>query len=73
MAKRKRENNDKQNERKRKEGRGEGILENYKPWLKTQDLGSEGLATRIKGVKTGRIHQLLSTLELVLRHSNIDG
>lgn len=64
MAKRKRENSEKQNEKKQKEGRGQGRFENYKPWLRTQDLGSEGLSTRIKGVKTGRIHQLFSTLEL---------
>jgi hypothetical protein len=64
MAKRKRENNEKQNEKKKKEGRGQGSFENYKPWLKIQDVGSQGLATRIKGTKTGRCHQLLSTLEL---------
>lgn len=64
MAKRKRENNEKRNEKKRKEGRGEGKFENYKPWLKIQDVATEGLATRIKGTKTGRSHQLLSTLEL---------
>lgn len=64
MAKRKRESNDEQNEKKNKEGRGQGNFQNYKPWLKIQDVGSEGLATRIKGTKTGRCHQLLSTLEL---------
>jgi hypothetical protein len=64
MAKRKRENNEKQNEKKYKEGRGQGNFENYKPWIKIQDIGSQGLATRIRGVKTGRDHQLLSTLEL---------
>jgi hypothetical protein len=64
MAKRKRENNEKQNEKKKKEGRGQGNFENYKPWLKIQDVGSQGLATRIRGTKTGRNHQLLSTLEL---------
>lgn len=64
MAKRKRENNEKQNEKKKKEGRGQGNFENYKPWLKIQDVGSQGLATRIRGNKTGRSHQLLSTLEL---------
>lgn len=64
MAKRKRENNEKQNEKKRKEGRGEGSFENYEPLLKIQDVGSTGLVTRIKGTKTGRCHQLLSSLEL---------
>jgi hypothetical protein len=63
MAKRKRENNEKQNEKKRKEGRGQGNFENYKPWLRIQDVGSQGLAVRIKGTKSGRIHHFLSTLE----------
>lgn len=64
MAKRKRENNEKQNEKKKKEKRGEGYFDQYKPWLKIQDVASTGLATRIKGIKTGRPHHLLSTLEL---------
>lgn len=64
MAKRKRENNEKQNVKKVKEERGEGRFENYKPWLKIQDVATEGLATRIKGTKAGRSHHLLSTLEL---------
>lgn len=64
MAKRKRENSEKQNEKKKKERRGQGRFENYQPWLRIQDVGSQGLATRIRGTKTGRIHQLLSTLEL---------
>lgn len=64
MAKRKRENNEKQNDKRRKEGRGQGRFENYKPYLKIQDVASVGLATRIRGTKTGRCHQLLSTLEL---------
>ena len=37
---------------------------NYKPWLHIQDVASKGLATRIKGLKTGRVHHLLSQLEL---------
>lgn len=64
MAKRKRTSDEKQNEKWKKEGRGQGRFENYKPWLKIQDVSSYGLATRIKGVKTGRCHQLLSNLEL---------
>lgn len=65
MAKRKRNNNVKeQNNKKIKEGRGQGHFENYKPYLKIQDVATEGLATRIKGTKTGRSHHLLSDLEL---------
>lgn len=64
MAKRNRTNNEKLNEKKRKEGRGKGSFENYKPWLRIQDVASKGLSTRIKGWKTNRIHQFLSKLEL---------
>jgi len=64
MAKRKRENNERQNEKKKKDKRGHGHFDQYKPWLNIQDLGSTGLATRIKGIKTGRLHHFLSTLEL---------
>jgi len=64
MAKRKRENNEKQNEKRIKEGRGQGDFENYKPWLKIQDVASQGVVTRIKGVKSSRTHHTLSTLEL---------
>lgn len=64
MAKRKRENNEKQHEKKIKEGRGQGDFANYKPWLKIQDVASQGVATRIKGIKSRRIHHTLSTLEL---------
>lgn len=64
MSKRKRENNEKQNDKKKKEGRGQGRFENYKPFFKIQDVSSQGLVTRVKGNKTGRCHQLLSTLEL---------
>ncbi|MGI8469288.1 MAG: TnsA endonuclease N-terminal domain-containing protein [Pyrinomonadaceae bacterium] len=64
MAKRKRGNNEKQNEKKKKEQRGEGHFDQYKPWLTIQDVASIGLATRLKGTKTGRMHHFLSALEL---------
>jgi hypothetical protein len=64
MAKRKRENSENQNEKKKKKKRGEGHFDQYKPWHNIQDVASIGLATRIKGIKTGRPHHLLSTLEL---------
>lgn len=64
MAKRKRKTNKITNERREKEGRGEGILGDYKPWINIQDIASKGLSTRIRGLKTGRVHHLLSQLEL---------
>lgn len=64
MAKRKRKNNKITNERRFKEGRGLGFLADYKPWIKIQDIASKGTCTRIKGIKTGRVHHLLSMLEL---------
>ena len=64
MAKRIRTNDEKQTERRKKDKRGEGHFDSYKPWIKIQDVASLGLATRIKGTKTGRLHHFLSTLEL---------
>jgi TnsA endonuclease N terminal/TnsA endonuclease C terminal len=46
-----------------KEGRGQGVGQDYKPWINIQDFPSHGLVTRGKGWKTGRIHQFLSKLE----------
>lgn len=64
MSKRKRVINEKQNEKKNREKRGQGHFDQYKPWLTIQDVASTGLATRLKGIKTGRMHHLLSKLEL---------
>ncbi|GIX59419.1 hypothetical protein BPADB04_44490 [Bacillus paranthracis] len=46
-----------------KEGRGTGSGADYQPWLKIQDVSSLGRSTRLKGIKTGRQHELLSDLE----------
>lgn len=46
-----------------KEGRGSGIGSEYKPWLKIQDVSSNGRSTRLKGIKTNRQHEFLSDLE----------
>lgn len=46
-----------------REGRGQGELAQYQPWLTVRDVPSRGLSTRSKGWKTGRIHHLLSKLE----------
>ncbi|NFH69609.1 heteromeric transposase endonuclease subunit TnsA [Clostridium botulinum] len=60
MAKRKRIQNI---EKMIKEGYGKGMGSNYKPWIKIQDVPSLGRVTRVKGMKTGRQHELLSDME----------
>lgn len=64
MAKRKRRIDARSVEKRMKEGRGEGDGGDYNPWLHIQDVPSLGTVTRIKGWKTGRVHHLLSRLEL---------
>lgn len=46
------------------EGRGQGEGANYRPWLDVQDFASRGVIHRPLGLKTGRVHQLFSDLEL---------
>lgn len=46
-----------------KEGRGTGVGETYKPWIKIQDVPSLGRSTRLKGIKTMRQHEFLSDME----------
>lgn len=65
MAKRKRFNDERSIQKRIAEGRGLGRLSEYNPWLHIQDVPSRGLVTRIKGWKTGRVHHLLSLLELM--------
>lgn len=50
-------------EQKIKEGRGSGSGIDYIPWIQIQDFGSKGKVSRGKGIKTGRLHGFLSTLE----------
>ncbi len=52
-------------DRFQKEGRGEGTLQKYKPWLTVRDVPSRGRSSRDKGWKTGRTHHFLSILELL--------
>jgi len=47
-------------ERYLKEGRGQGVGADYKPWKSTYEFSSKGRATRLFGLKTRRIHQLHS-------------
>jgi len=63
MAKRSRSNDQTTIEKRLQEGRGQGQGASYIPWLHIQDVASHGLASRIKGWKTGRVHHLLSELE----------
>jgi hypothetical protein len=65
MAKRKRDNNKKNIDKKIADGRGQGRGKDYKPWLHIQDVPSLGLSTRIKSWKAGRVHHFLSKLELL--------
>ena len=46
------------------EGRGQGLLSSYKPWIMVQDFPSRGKVSRVLGFTTGRIHHLLSNHEL---------
>lgn len=46
-----------------KEGRGKGRGADYKPWLTVHDVPSSGRVHRLRGLKTGRQHHLLSDVE----------
>lgn len=46
-----------------KEGRGQGEGKDYKPWLTVQDFPSKGRSSRVRSIKTGRIHHFLSDIE----------
>lgn len=46
-----------------KEGRGQGRKEKYQPFTKVTEFASSGFATREKGYKSNRIHELHSDLE----------
>ena len=48
------------------EGRGQGFGASYTPWLRIQDFPSLGMVSRVSGATTGRIHHLMSNLELSL-------
>jgi hypothetical protein len=64
MAKRRRDNGRQAQQRRLKEGRGIGTGADYLPYLFIHDVPSIGLASRIWGWKTRRVHHLLSRLEL---------
>jgi hypothetical protein len=64
MAKRNRTTNPQVIQRRIREGRGQGTGRDYQPWLRIQDVPSQGLSHRVRGWKTEREHQCLSNLEL---------
>lgn len=64
MAKRRRHNGEQAQRRRAKEGRGIGTGADYKPYLLIHDVPSTGLASRVWGWKTNRVHHFLSRLEL---------
>ena len=69
---------DQQIQKRIKEGRGLGEGQNYKPWIQTWDVSSLGRSHRIFGNRSGRLHHLLSDLELAIfltldwQHSVLD-
>lgn len=60
MSKRKRSTS---YDKKLKEGRGQGVGVDYKPWIIIQDVPSLGRVTRLKGHKIPRQFEFLSDLE----------
>ena len=63
MAKRKRESRPDLYAKWIKEGYGQGIGKEYKPWLTNQDVPSKGRATRLHGIKIDRQHDVFSDKE----------
>lgn len=63
MAKRSNTTTERRIERWAKDGRGQGVGRDYKPWLTIQDVPSLGRSHRVLGQKTGRLHHMLSDIE----------
>jgi len=66
MAKHRRAWNDTVYNRYIREGRGQGAGADYKPWIVIQDFASKGMVSRVAGTTTGRVHHLMSNLEMQL-------
>jgi hypothetical protein len=64
MAKHRRKWNESIYRKHLREGRGQGVGTDYTPWILVQDFASRGMVSRVRGAKTGRIHHLLSNLEM---------
>ena len=56
----------KQIDKRIKEGRGQGSGQDYKPFIYTHEVSSEGRVHRVPGYNSKRIHHLLSDLELAV-------
>jgi len=66
MAKHRRTWNNSTFDKYLREGRGQGVGVEYMPWICIQDFPSLGMVSRVSGATTGRIHHLMSNLELSL-------
>lgn len=64
MVKRDRTWNEQKYRRYIKEGRCQGTLSAYKPWIMNRSFPSLSMVSRVLGNTTGRIHHLLSNMEL---------
>jgi len=64
VAKRMRTWNQKKFWKYMRDGRGQGTGANYLPWITVQDFSSRGIVSRVKGIKTHRVHHFLSRNEL---------
>lgn len=56
--------NEEKYNKKIKEGYGQGIGKNYKPWITIHDFPSDGLVSRGPGWKANRVFHFMSTNEL---------
>lgn len=63
MARAKYDFDEKKIARFEKEGRGQGTLAAYRPWLKINEVPSQGRSHRVLGLTTSRIHHFLSDIE----------
>ena len=66
MSRRSRNWNESVYQRYIREGRGQGVGLEYKPWLTVRDFPSLGMVSRVKGQITGRVYHLMSSLETSL-------
>lgn len=64
MGKKRYWNSEAKNTRWIKEGRGQGVGKDYKPWLTIRDVPSDGRSHRVFGHLTQRTHHLFSDIEL---------
>jgi hypothetical protein len=63
MAKRKTDWDENKLNKWMQEGRGQGEGNEYKPWLTVTDFSTRGRCSRVKGIKTGRVHHFMADIE----------